>query len=367
MIIGIDASRALRPVRTGTEVYNAQIIKSLLQVDHKNTYRLYSHTEPVGDMLDLGQNAEWRVMPFSKGWTLVRLSWEMLKHSPDILFVPAHTLPLITAKKNVVMIHDIGYDHFPKLYKRTDILYHHFVVRWAKFRAQHILVPSEFTRQDLHHKYGISLNRITTVHHGFDAFGFHPPAQDEKSPINEPYFYFVGRMEYKKNISRMLHAFAAFKEQTGLPHKFLLAGRPAHGFDEIQSLHESLGKYKDDVQFLSYIDQVESENYLRHAQGLVFCSLFEGFGIPVLEAFASGTPVITSNTTSLPEVAGDAALLVNPNKVTEITKAMVEIATQPGLRDKLVKRGEKQIKHFSWEKAAQETLQVLERVAKGNL
>src|SRR3989344_3082542 len=116
MIIGIDASRALRKQRTGTEFYSAEIIKHLVAIDTKNTYRLYSHQAPTGDMENLGPNVEWKIVPFPRGRTLFRLSWEMLINPPDLLFIPAHTLPLITPKRSVVTIHDIGFDHFPELY-----------------------------------------------------------------------------------------------------------------------------------------------------------------------------------------------------------------------------------------------------------
>src|SRR5687768_16606593 len=120
MVIGIDASRALKRQRTGTEVHNAEVIKHLVVIDKENTYRLYSNVEPFGDMKDLPGKIEWRVMPFSRGWTLIRLSLEMLMRQPNVLFIPAHILPLVPPKKSVVMLHDLGFDHFPELYKWTD-------------------------------------------------------------------------------------------------------------------------------------------------------------------------------------------------------------------------------------------------------
>jgi glycosyltransferase involved in cell wall biosynthesis len=362
MIIGIDASRALKPHRTGTEVHNAEIIKHLVKIDSKNTYRLYANREPEGDMLNLGPNVEWRIMPFPRGWTLFRLSWEMLIKPPDVLFIPAHILPIIAPKRSVVMIHDIGFDHFPELYKWTDKLYHRYAVRFAKLFASHILTPTEFTRQDLHQRHKIPLHRMTAVHHGFDSQQFHPIQGNESSPVKEPYFYFVGRLEYKKNISRMLKAFAIFKERTGLPHKFILAGRPSYGYTEIEKTLGDLSSLKNDITFLGYTKQEEATRYLRHAEALVFPTLFEGFGLPVLEAFASGTPVITSNTTSLPEIAGEAALLVDPTKVETIADAMQKLAENPELRNRLREKGHKRYKNFSWEKAAHETLAVLEKV-----
>lgn len=361
MTIGIDASRALKKQRTGTEVHNAEIIKHLVAIDHKNTYRLYSNVEPFGDLLNLGNNVEWRVMPFSRGWTLFRLSLEMMRKQPNVLFIPAHILPLFPPRHSVVMLHDLGFDHFPELYKWTDKVYHRYAVRFAKLFATHILTPSEFTRQDLHKKYGIPLKKMTTVYHGFDPKDFHA-AGNEKSPRDVPYFYFVGRLEHKKNISRMLQAFSEFKQKTGLPHKFLLAGKQAHGYEAIQQTYDSLPKeVQKDIEFLGFTPQDKATEYLRHAEALVFTTLFEGFGIPALEGFASGTPVITSNTTSMPEVVGDAAITVDPTSVKQIADAMENIAVNKKLRKELIEKGNEQYKKFSWEKAAKETLEVLEK------
>lgn len=177
-----------------------------------------------------------------------------------------------------------------------------------------------------------------------------------------PYFYFVGRLEHKKNISRMLQAFSEFKQKTGLPHKFLLAGKQAHGYEAIQQTYDSLPKeVQKDIEFLGFTPQDKATEYLRHAEALVFTTLFEGFGIPALEGFASGTPVITSNTTSMPEVVGDAAITVDPTSVKQIADAMENIAVNKKLRKELIEKGNEQYKKFSWEKAAKETLEVLEK------
>lgn len=365
MIIGIDASRALRKQRTGTEHYTAEIIKHMVALNADHTFRLYAGEAPWGDMAKLkGDTIEWRVMPFARGWTLFRLSLEMLTNAPDILFVPAHTLPLIAPKKSLVVIHDIGYDHFPDLYRGRDRIYHHMALRLAK-RAAHILTISEFTRQDLHEKYKFPLEKITTVHLGFDPANFHPIAKDETSPREVPYFFFIGRIEYRKNISRMLEAFAEFKRDTKLPHKFLLAGRPAHGYDTIMETYHSFEKkIQDDIEFLGYTSQEDANRYLRHCEIFMFPSLFEGFGLPVLEAFASGVPVITSTTSSLPEVAGDAAILVDPWNPVAISDAMVKLAKDKELRQTLIERGLKRHKAFGWDKAAKETLELIEKVVR---
>lgn len=364
MIIGIDASRALKKHRTGTEVHNAEIIKHLAAISQDDTLRLYSSREPFGDMAELkGKRIDWRMMPFSRGWTLIRLSLEMLVSPPDVLFVPAHILPLISPKKSVVMIHDIGFDHFRELYKWVQVWYHRYAIWYAKLFASHILTPSEYTRQDLHRVYNIPLTKMTVVHHGFNPDDFHRADKDEQSPYESPYFYFVGRNEHKKNLVRMINAFADFKQKTNLPHKFIIAGSPGYGYETIQSAYQRLPEsIKNDVEFLGYISQEHSTRLLRNAQALLFVTLFEGFGFPALEAFASGTPVITSNTTSMPEVVEDAALTVDPTSTEQIANALTQIATDKKMRTELIEKGNEQYKKFSWEQAAKKTLEILHRV-----
>jgi glycosyltransferase involved in cell wall biosynthesis len=204
---------------------------------------------------------------------------------------------------------------------------------------------------------------MTVVYHGFNGGEFRPPHKDEISPREMPYFYFVGRLEHKKNIVRMLQAFAEFKQKTGLTHKFLLAGKPAFGYNTIQAAYDALPQtIQADVELLGFVPQTDSIRYLRHAEALIFTTLFEGFGIPALEAFASGTPVITSNTTSMPEVVDDAALTVDPTSIEAIAQAMTQIATDKKLCHELIQKGSEQYKKFSWNKAAQETLTVLKKV-----
>lgn len=361
MLVGIDANPAVKRQRTGTETYAAEIIKALVAFDRTVSYRLYAKEKPPPELTDLGPNAAWQIMPFRHGWTLLRLSFEMMLDPPDVLFVPAHTLPLVAPKRSVIMIHDLGFDHFPDVYGWRRRTLHKYDVRLAKRYASHILTPSEFTRRDLAERYRMPLTKITCIHHGFDPTDQAASALAAR-PIPQPYFFFVGRIERKKNIERMLKAFEVFKRQTRLPHRLLLGGKPGLGYAEIRALHDAMDGINSNVEFLGYLSEDEQRRHLVHAEALLFPSLFEGFGMPVLEAFALRTPVITSDATSLTEVAGQAALLVDPLDVGQMAKAMREIATSPALREELARRGIEQCRAFSWERAAGQTLSVLRSV-----
>ena len=365
MLIGIDASPAVKAQPTGTERYTAEIIKSLTAIDRVNRYRLYAPYPPPKELRDLGKNTEWRILPFGPGWTSIRLSAEMLFHPPDLLFVPSNRLPLIHPRKSVIMFYDLAYREVPDAFTRYGRFYHWSSVLWAKWFAAHILAPSRFTETALQREWRISPGRTSAIFHGYDAKIL---SQRNRKPgrrmIPEPYFYFIGRIESKKNIARMLRAFAIFKNSHGSAHKFVLSGKPGRGHEAIMTTYRALGPAKKDVLFTGYVSEDVRDAYMKHAEALAFVSRSEGFGIPVLDAFALGTPVITSDTSSLPEIAGGAALLASPDDAEEIAAAMHRMATDRRLKRALIKQGLARAQSFSWERAAAETLAVFRKVGR---
>jgi glycosyltransferase involved in cell wall biosynthesis len=363
MLIGIDASPAVKAQPTGTERYTAEIIKSLTAIDRANRYRLYAPYPPPKELRDLGKNTEWRILPFGPGWTSIRLSVEMLIHPPDLFFVPSNRLPLIHPRRSVIMLHDLAYRDVPETFTRLGRFYLWSSFLWAKWFAAHILAPSRFTETALHHVWGIKPARTSTIFHGYNAPKLSKRGR-KPGPrmVPEPYFYYVGRIEDKKNISNMLRAFAIFKKSHGTPNKFVLSGKPGRGHDDIMSTYRALGAAKKDVLFTGYVSEEVRDAYMKHADALMFVSRHEGFGIPVLDAFALGTPVITSNSSSLPEIAGDAALLASPDDAEQIADAMHRITTDGRLKRALIRKGFARARSFPWERAAAETLAVFRKV-----
>src|ERR1700722_4080942 len=363
MLIGIDASPAVKAQPTGTERYTAEIIKSLTAIDRVNRYRLYAPYPPPKELRDLGKNTEWRVLPFGPGWTSIRLSVEMLIHPPDLFFVPSNLLPLIHPRRSVNLFHDLAYRDVPDAFTQFGRFYHWSSILWAKWFAAHILHPFRFTEIALHQVWGINPARTSIIFHGYNATKLSKRARKPgRRMIPEPYFYFVGRIEDKKNISNMLRAFEKFKNSHGTAHKFVLSGKPGRGHDDIMSTYRALGAVKKDVLFTGYVSEEVRDAYMKHADALVFVSRSEGFGIPVLDAFALGTPVITSNSSSLPEIAGDAALLASPDDAEQIADAMHRITADGRLKRALIKKGFARAQSFSWERPAAETLAVFRKV-----
>lgn len=364
MLIGIDASRTAKTYQTGTETYSTEIIKSLSEIDPKNDYILYT-PKPLDDKLPhLGKNFRIRVLPFGKFWTQIRLSQEMLRQKPDILFVPAHTLPLIFPKKSVVTIHDLGFKHYSELYPQTELFYHNWAANHSIKNACHILVDSEFVKVDILKHYVIDPQKISVVPLGYDEKTYRPahhatPARGAE----KPYIFYIGRLEEKKNIVGMLRAYGILRKEERIRHQFVLAGRPGYGYEKILATFNDLPeKVRRDVILLGYVDQKSYTNYLKNAAVLFFCSFFEGFGLPLLEAMASGVPVVASNRTSIPEITGRAAILVDPTKPFDMAAALSRVINNRGLQKALISKGLVRASLYSWEKTARKTLDILENL-----
>ena len=367
MLIGIDASRAATQERTGTENYSLQLIRHLLALESGHRYRLYFNRPPTVELFPMAADLELRVMPFPRLWTHLRLSWEMARQPPDVLFVPAHVLPLVHPRSSVVTVHDLGYRHYPGAHPLLDRLYLNLSTRYNARAARRVIAVSQATQDDLVQHYGLEPDKITVVYSGWDERM--QPVEDEATiegvkaryHIRGEYVLYVGTLQPRKNLGRLLEAVALLRKraQRGEAPGLVIAGRKGWLYDQIFQQVERLG-LESEVLFPGYVPQEDLPALLSGARLFVFPSLYEGFGLPVLEAMACGTPVVCSNVSSLPEVAGDAALLVDPLDVKDMAEAMNRLLQDEGLRTELVERGYRQVRQFSWDRCARETLAVLE-------
>lgn len=380
MLIGIDASRARAAGRTGTETYSLHLIRALVAAAPEQRFRLYANGAAPFDALWAGGPPEHvapRAIPSPRLWTHLRLSAEMAIRPPDVLFVPAHVLPLIHPWRSVVTVHDLGYLAHPEAHRPADRRYLDWSTRWNGTRAAAVLADSHATKTDLVAAYGIPPGKIRVIHLGRDEalarveapaliaaacrrYGIADPA------AGPGYLLYVGTLQPRKNLGRVIEAFARVAgTPAGAGLQLVLAGGKGWLFEgmRLPELAERLG-VAGRVLFPGYVADTDLPALLSGARGFVYPSLYEGFGIPVLEAGACGVPVITSNTSSLPEVAGDAALLVDPHDVEAIADAMYRVLTDDALRAELIRRGHENVKRFSWEKCARETLAVLLEVGK---
>jgi glycosyltransferase involved in cell wall biosynthesis len=288
------------------------------------------------------------------------------KIKPDLFLSTDGWLSLRTNVKSVNVIHDLNFEHNPKFVKQPFRAYYiYFFHRFAQ-KAARLATVSEFTRQDIHALYNIPLSEIDVVYNGCNDF-FYPLNEGEKKKVKEiysegnPYFLFVGLIHKRKNLDNIFRAFDRFKIYDDKNTKLIVVGNKQWWKGDIEDAYLAM-KHKEDVIFLGRIPAEKLSRIMASALALLYVSLFEGFGIPILEAFYAETAVITSNVTSMPEVAGDAALLVNPYSVEQITNAMLKISNDNDIRETLIAKARFQRLKFSWDKTAENLWKTIEKV-----
>ena len=379
MLIGIDASRTTVARRTGTENYALSLTRELLalgQEPAEHRFRLYFNDPPPPGLVD--GRAEQRVIPFPRLWTHVRLSWEVATRPPDLLFVPAHVVPVIHPRKCVVTVHDLGYLYYPEAHTRFQNAYLRWSTRYNARTAARVLADSQATRDDLIRHYRIPAGKIVVVYPGRDE-GLAPvtdaaalAAVRARYGLSGSYFLHVGTLQPRKNLIRLVRAFASLLASgdgrpTPLPERLqlVITGKKGWLYDELLEEVQKLGLAAEGrVVLTGYAPDADLPALLSGAVAFVFPSLYEGFGFPVIEAMSCGTPVVCSNASSLPEVAGEAALLVDPVDVAALAAALGRVAADEGLRRELSERGLRQASRFSWRQSARQALEVMEEVGR---
>lgn len=405
MIIGIDASRANRGRKTGTEWYSFYLIQNLAIIDQTNKYWLYLDTPPTPDLIAAVKHnpnftfkfLDWPLYSF---WTLGRLSLEMLWRRPDVLFVPAHTLPLFSPRKTVNTIHDIAFVREQNLYfsekvktkiagsrrlinflvkvvtlgkyRSNSVDYLYWSTAFALRHAKKIITVSDFTKQEIISLYPkTKIDKISVVHNGYNTEIFKPLKEKEiqkmqavleKYSITQPFYLYVGRLEKKKNTPALIEALALVRDNhPEIKEKLVLIGNASFGFDEVKYAIEEFN-LNNDVYIPGWVSEEDLPYIYNAASAFVFPTKHEGFGIPIVESLACGLPTIASDIPVLREIAGDAVLYFDHNDKSEIAEAMVRIVKDDALRAELREKGLAQSGRFSWRRSAEETLKVIENL-----
>ena len=378
MLIGIDASRALHPKPAGPERYAGEIVRHLLQLPEasRHNWRLYTD-RPGGEALYPARtpgatqdNVEVCTLPWRRMWTHRVLAGELRRRPPDALFVPSHVIPFAPIPPrlppSVVTIHDLGYHVFPAAHTWRQRVYLTWSTRWSAAVARRVIAVSQATAADLQRYYATSPAKIRVIHEAVAAMP--APSQGEIAAaraaygLQRPYALYIGSIQPRKNLARLIDAYTKLSQPESPEWDLALAGGLGWLSDPIIELAQS-GPAAERIRLIGYVAEEHLPALLAAARFFCYPSLFEGFGLPVLEAQRAGAPVMTSNTSSLPEIAGDAALLVNPTDVDAIAEAMLRLSRDEALRRQLIAAGYANVKRFSWEKAAAETLAVLEEAA----
>lgn len=365
--IAIDASRATKAQPTGAERYALRLIQALIKANEARTkpfrFSLYFRDAPPADLFAKSAYVEERVIPLPRLWTHLRLAAALWRAKPDITFVPAHTLPFFFPGAGVVTVHDLGYKRYPEAHSRVQRAYLDLTTRFSQRRAALLLADSSATATDLSVVYGTPSDKIRVVYPGMDGDRLQPTAKKidaarERYQLPARYFVFIGTLQPRKNIERLVNAFGRWqREHDDYKTALVLAGAKGWLFEE------SWLKGASNLRVTGYIDEADKAGLLAGAIALVFPSLYEGFGFPALEAMHCGAPVIASATSSLPEVVGDAGLLVDPQSVAEIADAMARCSEDEGLRRELIERGYRRAKRFTWAAAAAKALAAFDELS----
>ncbi len=358
MLIGIEASRANRPQKTGVEWYAYLLIQELkkLAAAERHSWFLYSN-QPLSKGLEKGPS-NWHerrlAWPPKYLWTQARLSWEMKRRSPEILFVPAHVLPRFAPKRSVVTIHDVGFHRYPGLYPARQASYHEWATRDIVENAGKIITVSEFSKQEIVEIYGADPKKIFVTPLGLDHAMYIPG----KKNTERPFALYVGRLEKKKNIANLVRGFTAWRESADSNLELILAGMPGSGYEEIKKAIEG-SSVKEDIHLPGYISEEQKIKLMQEAQLYIQPSYYEGFGLPPLEAMCCGTPVIASLGNSMIEMIGEEhALFFAPDDQEALVKGFAMMQDEK-IRADLIKKGLEQVKKYTWKKTAEQTLDIL--------
>ncbi len=369
MKIGIDAHMVGRRA-TGNETYVTNLARALALVDDgRNDYTLYVDPQAaagppvVADPRFLQRPLRPRT-PFVR--IPVSLPLELARRPVDVLHLQYNLPPLLPGCGRVLTVHDISYEHFPECFTLRERVRNKVFVRWSARRADVVIAVSEYTKRDLVATYGVDPERIVVTLEAADT-SFRPPDSSAESEqvwrrygIEGRYVLYVGNIQPRKNLRRLIHAYAQLVAGGDIQHQLVIVGRKAWLYSDVFHEARRSGLSKQ-IVFTDYVPQGDLPHLYAGADAFVFPSLFEGFGLPVLEAMACGAPVIASRTSSLPEVAGNAAYYVDPYSVDEIARALRQVVCDAKLRARLAAAGLEQAARFSWEQTARQTLRAYEQ------
>jgi glycosyltransferase involved in cell wall biosynthesis len=374
MRIGIDA-HFIGNQETGNETYTLNLIRSLAAIDcdHNDYFLYFTNAEAASKPIVPDPRFHNRLLrPASPMIRIpVVFPWELARRPVDVLHTHYTVPPFIPREtKTVVTIHDISWEHYPELYSASHLLRLKTTVPWSARRADRILAVSHSVKSALVELYELEADKIVVTPLAASP-NFYPREQApcwerlrDKYGIQGRFILFVGNMTPRKNLSRVLEAFAWLHRHRRIEEKLVIVGPRILDSSSFLSMLRELQLEKE-VICTGYLNQEELPDFYSAAEAFVFPSVYEAFGLPTLEAMACGTPVIASNRPAFPEVAGEAALLVDPEDWDAIANAIERVASDARLRQELRLAGLKRAREFSWQATAAQTLAVYQELAQG--
>ena len=347
----------------GIGYFTVNTVANLIRQHPEIKFQILCDKKFTEDYFDFPNVTKHKIFPALRHPVLYVIYMELVlpfflrKHKPDLMVSMDSFLSLLSGCKQIPVIYDINFEHKPEdIALKNRIYYRFFTKRFAK-KAKRIATISEYSKRDIADFYKIDTTLIDNVSCGINS-NFSPLSNEEIIAVRDkwskgkPYFFFVGSMHPRKNIKRLIDGFNLFKERTQSDFKLVLAGSLLWQKTDIEDSYIN-SQYKDDIIFTGRLSDADLQKVLGAAYALSFVPIFEGFGLPIVEAFQSGVPVICSIVTSMPEVAGDAALMVDPFNIDSIANGMNKLADNNELRNELIDKGHQQKMLFSWSRTAE--------------
>ncbi|MCL5432839.1 MAG: glycosyltransferase family 4 protein [Patescibacteria group bacterium] len=373
MVIGIDGNEANVQKRVGIGEYAFEILKQFESFGlpvQKYRFKIYLKDNPVMDFPKSREGWEYKIVRPKKFWTQFGLPINLYLHKPwpDVFFTPTHYSPRFSPVPTVISVMDLSYIYFPEMFTKKDL---YQLKNWTNYsvkKAKKIFTISQASKDDIIKLYKLTEDKVVVTYPGLKTVennGLKTADMDiikRKYGIKGDYILFVGTLQPRKNITGLIEAFSLISKRGNINDlQLIIVGKKGWLFEEILKAPEKFG-VSENVRFLEFVSDSELTLLYKNALCFVLPSLYEGFGLPVLEAMANGCPVLASNVSSLPEAGGDAALYFDPKTPEDMASKIKRVIEDKKLRSEMVKKGYEQVKKFSWEKTARETLNVLENV-----
>lgn len=378
MIIGIDASRAFVEDPAGPEYYSLNLVQNIAKIDKLNQYILYTRSGQEPNF-KLPHNFRVKRINMRYLWTQLGLAFAVIAEPPDALFIPAHTLPLLVRVFKprlpiIVTVHGLEGKFLPQSGNFLAHFYRNWSIGWAIRFATKLIAVSEDTKRDVLRSYPLIKNiskKIKIIHEGVDIKRFRQTRNNrqqvtktkDKYKILGDYVLFVGTVQPRKNLKRLIKAFSLTIKDGKLKNlSLVIAGKLGWLYEDIIAAPRRL-RIEDKVKFIGRVDDKDLPFLYKGTELFILPSITEGFGLPILEAQASGVPVICSKAGALPEVAGKEALLINPLSVSSIKEGMLKVLGNKTVRDSLIRQRSKNVQNFGWDKTAYNTVKFIEELA----
>jgi len=361
--IAVDGNEANVEHKVGVSVYTFELLSYFQKKADENVrFTVFLRNPPRSDMPPKSDYFAYEVVPGGFGWSQLFLPLRLgIKYVQgvryDVFFSPAHYIPRFCPFKTVVTIHDLSYIYFPNEFLKKDLYQLTHWTRYAIEKSSQVIAVSKTTKRDILKEYGVNDTKVTIIYNGYSS---EKTVLSPKGKRAHPYFLYVGTIQPRKNIKFMISAFSQFIK-THPDHQLIIAGKMGWLSEDVLPYVDTLG-LNTSVLFPGYVSDEEKSNLYKNAAACILPSLYEGFGIPLLEAMSHACPVISSFKSSLPEVGGEACLYFDPNEIADLLEKMELIVTDQKIRKDLIEKGKQRIKTFSWEKTSAETLSLLQSI-----